>query len=105
MNEKIIWWVVAVIIVVGAVVWFQKGPQPTVGENMMGEHQDTLAEYEISPSAVVEKMNNGEGIVLLDVRTPSEYEETHLKGAILLPVQEIICTNPCQGRAWRGRKR
>jgi len=46
-------------------------------------------EYEIYPSDVVEKIQNKEDIVLLDVRTPEEYAEIHLQGAILLPVQVL----------------
>ncbi|OIO33217.1 MAG: hypothetical protein COZ49_01955 [Candidatus Yonathbacteria bacterium CG_4_10_14_3_um_filter_47_65] len=54
------------------------------------EHEDeSIAAYEIYPSDVVKKIKNNENIVLLDVRTPKEYEEEHLQNAILLPVQEL----------------
>jgi rhodanese-related sulfurtransferase len=29
------------------------------------------------------------GLVILDVRTQSEYDETHIEGAVLIPVQEL----------------
>ena len=59
-------------------------------ENVSEEHADgTVAPYEIYPTDVVKKIENGEPIVLLDVRTPEEYEEIHLKNALLLPVQEL----------------
>lgn len=45
--------------------------------------------FEINPSEVVEKINNNENIILLDVRTPEEYSEVHIESSILLPVQEL----------------
>jgi rhodanese-related sulfurtransferase len=53
------------------------------------EHTDSLKSFEISPSEVVRKKQSGSEAVLLDVRTLEEYEEIHLKDAILLPVQEM----------------
>lgn len=51
---------------------------------------ETMEEYEIYPGDVVERIENNSGdIILLDVRTLEEYEESHLKNALLLPVQEI----------------
>lgn len=53
-------------------------------------HGDEIAEdYEIYPSDVARKIENSEDIILLDVRTSEEYEEIHLKNALLLPVQEL----------------
>ncbi|HLB50815.1 MAG TPA: rhodanese-like domain-containing protein [Patescibacteria group bacterium] len=53
-------------------------------------HEDEVAEsYEIHPGNVVDKIKNEEDVILLDVRTPEEYEEIHLKNALLLPVQEL----------------
>jgi len=54
------------------------------------EHEDGLVEsYEIYPGDVANKIKNNEDIVLLDVRTLEEYEDVHLRGAVLLPVQEL----------------
>jgi len=53
------------------------------------EHNDNIAPHEISPSEVVKKVQSGNDIILLDVRTPEEYEEIHLENALLLPVQEL----------------
>lgn len=54
------------------------------------EHEDEAVEaYEIYPKEVVDKITSNENIVLLDVRTPDEYEELHLQNALLLPVQEL----------------
>ncbi len=34
-------------------------------------------------------IQNKPGLVILDVRTQSEYDEAHIEGAILIPVQEL----------------
>lgn len=53
-------------------------------------HDDgAIAEYEISPNDVVEKIENKEDIILLDVRTSEEYAEVHIEGALLIPVEEL----------------
>ena len=46
---------------------------------------------EITAAEVRERLEKGDDLVILDVRTKEEYEsETgHLKGAILLPIQEL----------------
>jgi len=45
----------------------------------------------LTPAEVQEKIAADSTILLLDVRTPSEWESTtgHLRGAILIPVQEL----------------
>ena len=59
-------------------------------QNNKNHHRgEASAGYEIYPSEVSEKIKNNEDIILLDVRTPEEYEEIHLQNAILLPVQEL----------------
>jgi rhodanese-related sulfurtransferase len=67
------------------------------GMDMMSEHggehehddYDKVSDYEIYPGDVAEKIKNGEDIILLDVRTPEEFEEIHLENALLLPVQKL----------------
>lgn len=43
----------------------------------------------ISPEKVKEMMESEEDFILLDVRTPEEFNEAHIKNAILLPDYEI----------------
>ena len=38
-----------------------------------------------------EMMKNNNKIVLLDVRSPQEYEEGHLDSAIVIPLYELKC--------------
>lgn len=52
-------------------------PNP-VGQNVHGGH--VVAEGEIAPAMLQEKIDKGEINVLLDVREADEYEETHIPG-------------------------
>lgn len=59
-------------------------------DNMTRHHDDNPVEpYEIYPGDVAEMMTSNKDITLLDVRTQEEYEERHLRGAILLPIQQL----------------
>lgn len=40
---------------------------------------------EISPQAVLDKLNANQGLLLIDVREHSEYEAGHIKGAHMVP--------------------
>lgn len=79
------------LVVLGTALFLlEKSGQPQLAGNETQKHNDNTAHpYEIYPGDVVKKIQNNEPIVLLDVRTPEEYEEIHLKNAILLPVQEL----------------
>ena len=59
-------------------------------EEMEKHHDDDRGEaFEIYPGDVVNKIKNNEDVILVDVRTPEEYETIHLEDALLLPVQEL----------------
>ena len=65
------------------------GDEHAEEEHSAPEHSDSLRDFEISPAEVVRKVQGGEDVILLDVRTPEEYEEVHLENALLLPVQNL----------------
>ncbi len=44
---------------------------------------------EISPEELQQRLNNGEKIVLLDVREPWEYEIAHLQDTVLIPLDTL----------------
>jgi len=44
---------------------------------------------QISVQDVKYKLDNGEDVFLLDVRTPEEYETAHIDGSHLFPMDEI----------------
>lgn len=76
--------IIIILIIVGISMF--SNTDNSVNEN----HNDgAITEYEISPNDVVQKIENKEDIILLDVRTPEEYAEVHLEGALLLPVEEL----------------
>lgn len=43
----------------------------------------------ISPEEAQKRLESEEDIILLDVRTQAEYEEKHIPGSILIPVDEL----------------
>lgn len=81
--------VIGVVLLVGGFFYFGSDNMMSDGMDEMREHNDDLAPHEISPSDVVKKVRDNKDVILLDVRTLEEYEEIHLKGALLLPVQEL----------------
>lgn len=85
MKYTLILAVVVILIGTFVVYWDNNKPQST------GEVSDdhSVEPFEIYPGDVVKKIEGGEEIILLDVRTPEEYAEVHLENALLLPVQEL----------------
>ena len=45
---------------------------------------------DVSVNAARDLIQNEPEMVILDVRTPSEYEDAHIEGAINIPVEEIV---------------
>ena len=53
------------------------------------------SEYEnISPEEAIEMIDSRQNIIIVDVRTPAEYELGHIPGAVSLPLQELEETTP-----------
>ncbi len=78
---------IAIIVLAGYFIFTNMNNNTKTNE---GHYKDEVVEsYEIYPGIVADKIKNNEDFVLLDVRTLEEYEEIHLKGAVLLPVQEL----------------
>ncbi|MCW2278202.1 rhodanese-like domain-containing protein [Heliophilum fasciatum] len=48
-----------------------------------------IAYQKISPSEAKNRLASEAGIVLLDVRTPEEYEEKHIPNSLLIPLDEL----------------
>lgn len=44
---------------------------------------------EISAAEAAEKIKNGENVVFLDVRNKNEFDEGHIKNAILIPLDRL----------------
>lgn len=87
--------IAALILLLGAVLLTGCGARAerkVEGQRESGEGagQEASAEYQkITPEAARERMDSGDDIVVLDVRTLEEYEDKHIPGAILIPNEEI----------------
>jgi molybdopterin/thiamine biosynthesis adenylyltransferase/rhodanese-related sulfurtransferase/molybdopterin converting factor small subunit len=70
------------------------GPNPTVTklidyEAFCGVEEGLGEEFEVSPKALKEQIDNGRDVVVLDVREPFEYEIAHLNNAKLIPLGDL----------------
>lgn len=61
--------------------------------NELEETKETGTYQKLSADEAKERMDSGDDIVILDVRTEEEYEESYIPGAILIP-NETIGTEP-----------
>lgn len=60
------------------------------GNSMDGDQMKAQAGYiDITAEDAKERLDSGEEIILLDVRTPEEYETSHIENSILIPVDEL----------------
>jgi rhodanese-related sulfurtransferase len=51
--------------------------------------EDNLANIEITPREVKERLTSGEKFLLVDVREKWEYDMSRIEGATLIPLREI----------------
>lgn len=54
-----------------------------------GENEMENSYEQITPAQAKEIMDTQDGYIILDVRTQEEYDEAHIKGAILIPDYEV----------------
>ena len=54
-----------------------------------GTDNDATGVIMINAEDAKSRLDSAEGIILVDVRTPEEFRDGHIPGAILLPVDEI----------------
>lgn len=97
MNNQNTVLVILAVLIIGGIVFYVttdrwhmgRSEASEIHDEMMGHHDDAAESHEIYPGDVAEMMRVNKDIILLDVRTPEEYEEIHLTGATLLPVQQL----------------
>ena len=74
------------------------GDHPTISELIdydqfcgIQTHQDEELgpEWQITPREVKQRLDLGENLQVIDVRTPEEYEIAHISGARLIPLSEL----------------
>ena len=55
----------------------------------------TAVSYQkISAEQAKSRMDSGDAVIVVDVRTQEEYNESHIKGAVLIPNETITTENP-----------
>ena len=57
--------------------------------NRQNNSQEDTTYEQITPAEAKALMDSEEGYIILDVRTPEEFAERHIEGAILIPDYEI----------------
>ena len=57
--------------------------------NRQNNSQEGTTYEQITPAEAKALMDSEEGYIILDVRTPEEFAERHIEGAILIPDYEI----------------
>ena len=50
---------------------------------------DPTLPFEITPQEVKQRLDAGEKLVLIDVREPSEFQQTRIAGAELIPMRSV----------------
>lgn len=84
---------IAILLIGGAFLILMNNDSVETDHNeAIQEHHDDddeVEEHEIYPGDVVKKIEAGEDIILLDVRTPEEHAEVHIENSLLVPVQEL----------------
>lgn len=61
-----------------------------------GSQKEAAGYQKVSPETVKERMDAGDDITVLDVRTAQEYEEKHIPGAVLIPNEDIGSSGPLE---------
>ncbi len=79
--QKDLLWVLFGVLLIG--ILFLGGCTSNVSKDKQG------VSHEISAEEVFERYKAGEELYIVDVRTPEEFQEKHIPGAILIPVDDL----------------
>lgn len=90
--------IVALALVVIVLVLSCTGrPAKLISEEAAQIKSVITAQYrKISPDLAKEMIDSGEELILVDVRTASEFKQGHIPGAILIPNETISSTPPSE---------
>ena len=78
-----------------ALIACAKQPPEEVEPDMTEPQQTEMAVvHESTAEEAKSRMDSGDPIVVLDVRTQEEYDQKHIDGAVLLPNEQIADTRP-----------
>ena len=84
---KKIFWIILIIVLI--FLWNRKTIEKGVEDNSMNTSQDEILYEQITATDAKKIMDQEDDYVILDVRTKSEYEASHIENAMLLPLDEI----------------
>ncbi len=79
--------IVLLLISVGIVILSARSAKPQQNPSQLPTEK--VQPSRISPQEAQKRLSSGEDIILLDVRTQREYEEKHIPGSLLIPVDEL----------------
>ncbi|MDQ2087985.1 rhodanese-like domain-containing protein [Herbivorax sp. ANBcel31] len=87
MNKCAVIIIVIVLSGINASNIIEKDDQYMTSDNNISVVEETVLTYKnISAREAKERIDSEKGIILLDVRTPAEYEEAHIPETLLIPL-------------------
>ncbi|TYQ17783.1 UNVERIFIED_CONTAM: rhodanese-related sulfurtransferase [Acetivibrio alkalicellulosi] len=92
MNKLVTVFIIIVISGIAASNIIEKDEQYMESENnisIIKENDNGLTYKNISAKEAKERIDSEKGIILLDVRTPAEYAESHIPESVLLPLDTL----------------
>lgn len=80
----------AAVLFVGMILFLNTMMGILIFKKLLANKEDAKTEVKnITPKQAKELIDNEKDIFVLDVRTEEEYDKVHLKGANLIPIQEL----------------
>ncbi|WP_320127479.1 rhodanese-like domain-containing protein [uncultured Sphaerochaeta sp.] len=95
MNKLVVIGIILLVVVVIVVFFFVNHQKPANKDTSVQNIASSGAMYhKISPEEAKKMMDSGKTLTILDVRTPSEFSEGHIKNAINIANETIGSTKP-----------
>ena len=84
------WSIFALCIIAAVGLWFyNNGACPLQAMSPSSDTASSGSYQQITASQVKERLDKGDKITVIDVRTPDEYAAGHIPGSLLIPFDEI----------------
>ena len=85
------WSIFALCIIAAVGLWFyNNGACPLQAMSPSSDTASSGSYQQITASQVKERLDKGDKITVIDVRTPDEYAAGHIPGSLLIPFDEIV---------------
>ncbi|MEL7655511.1 MAG: rhodanese-like domain-containing protein [Bacillota bacterium] len=89
--NQVVFFIVLILVVVAFAGCSNQGDGNSLGGDKM---TDETGYIDITPEDAKERLDSGEEIILLDVRTKEEYDTAHIENSVLIPVDELETEAP-----------